>query len=77
VINIDPELYRSQNVEPRDKKIVVVKSATAFRNEYAPFAAAMLLVDTPGISSANLRSVPYRRLERPIYPLDDFDSPWA
>ena len=75
VINIDPELYRSQNVEPRDKKIVVVKSATAFRNEYAPFAAAMLLVDTPGISSANLRSVPYRHLQRPIYPLDDFETP--
>ncbi len=67
---IDPELYRSQGVEPREKKIVVVKSATAFRADYGPFAAAILLVDTPGISSANLRSVPYTRVPRPMYPLD-------
>jgi microcystin degradation protein MlrC len=69
-INIDPELYRSQNVEPRAKKIVVVKSATAFRAEYAPFAAGMILVDTPGISSANLATLPWKRVSRPIYPLD-------
>ncbi len=60
--NIDPELYRSQGIEPRDYKIVIVKSATAFRAEYAPFAAKMLVVDTPGVSSANLRSMPYRRV---------------
>lgn len=60
--NIDPELYRSQGIEPRDHKIVIVKSATGFRAEYAPFAARMLVVDTPGVSSANLRSLPYRRV---------------
>ncbi|MEN6601391.1 MAG: MlrC C-terminal domain-containing protein, partial [Bryobacteraceae bacterium] len=74
--NIDPELYRSQGIEPSQKKIVVVKSANAFRAEYGPFAAKMLLVDTPGISSANLRSVPYKRVPRPIYPLDEMDQPW-
>jgi microcystin degradation protein MlrC len=60
--NIDPELYRSQGIEPRDYKIVVVKSATGFRAEYASFAAKMLVVDTPGVSSANLRSLPYRHV---------------
>ena len=60
--NIDPELYRSQGIEPRDYKIVVVKSATGFRAEYAPFAAKMMVVDTPGVSSANLRSLPYQRV---------------
>ncbi len=60
--NIDPELYRSQGIEPRHYKIVVVKSAAGFRAEYSPFAAKILLVDTPGVSSANLRSLPYRRV---------------
>lgn len=66
----DPELYRSQGIEPRDKKIVVVKSATQFRVDYGPFAAGMIMVDTPGISSANLRTLPYQRVSRPIFPLD-------
>jgi microcystin degradation protein MlrC len=60
--NIDPELYRSQGIEPREYKIVIVKSAAGFRAEYAPFAAKMLVVDTPGVSSANLRTLPYRRV---------------
>ncbi len=68
---VNPELYRSQGVEPSDKKIVIVKSPSNFRAEYAPFAAKMILVDTPGISSANIRSLPYRRVPRPIYPLDE------
>ncbi len=67
---IDPELYRSQGIEPRDLKLVVVKSPNGFRVDYSPFAAAILLVDTPGISSANLRTLNYRRLPRPIHPLD-------
>jgi microcystin degradation protein MlrC len=70
VANIAPEIFRSQGVEPRERKLVVVKSAAGFGSEYGPFAAAILMVDTPGISSANLRR-PYRRVPRPIYPLDD------
>lgn len=70
---IDPEVYRSQGIEPRDKKIVVVKSANGFRAEYESFAARIIVVDTPGISSPNLRSLPYRRVSRPIYPLDSVE----
>jgi len=28
-------------------------------------------VDCPGSTSANLRSLPYRNVTRPIYPLDE------
>jgi microcystin degradation protein MlrC len=70
-INIDPQLFRSQGIEPREQKIVVVKSATAFRAEYKPFAAKILMVDTPGVSTPNIRSIPFRHVSRPIYPLDD------
>jgi microcystin degradation protein MlrC len=70
---VDPELYRSQGVEPTAKKIVIVKSPTNFRAAYAGLAVQMILVDTPGISSANIRKLPYRRVPRPIYPLDDME----
>jgi microcystin degradation protein MlrC len=72
-INIDPQLFRSQGIEPREKKIVVVKSATAFRAEYKPFAAKIIMVDTPGVSTPNIRSIPFRHVSRPVYPLDEFE----
>jgi microcystin degradation protein MlrC len=70
---VNPELYRSQGVEPKDKKIVIVKSPANFRAEYAPLAVKMILVDTPGVSSANIRKLPYRRVPRPLYPLDEME----
>jgi microcystin degradation protein MlrC len=53
---------------------VVVKSATVFREEYRPFAAKIITVDTPGVSSPNVRSIPFRHVSRPIYPLDKIES---
>lgn len=69
-MTVDPELYRSHGIEPLYTKIVVVKSPNGFRAAYEPFAKAIFLVDTPGVSTANLRSLPFRRVPRPIYPLD-------
>ena len=69
-MTVDPSLYRSVGIEPQRLKIVVVKSPNGFRAEYAPIARKILLVDTPGISSANLRQLRYRRVPRPIWPLD-------
>jgi microcystin degradation protein MlrC len=69
-MTVDPELYRSHGIEPLDMKIVAVKSPNGFRAAYGPIAKAMIMVDTPGVSTANLRTIPYRRVPRPIYPLD-------
>jgi microcystin degradation protein MlrC len=69
-MTVDPELFRSHGIEPLYMKIVVVKSPNGFRAAYEPFAKAVFLVDTPGVSTANLASLPWKRLARPIYPLD-------
>ena len=69
-MTVDPELFRSHGIEPLYCKIVVVKSPNGFRAAYEPFAKAIFLVDTPGVSTANLRKLPFRRVPRPIYPLD-------
>ncbi len=63
---------RSQGIEPETKKIIVVKSPVAFRGAYEPIAAEILEVDTPGICAASLHHFTYRKLRRPIFPLDDF-----
>ena len=71
VLQWDPQLYRSLGLEPSEARIVVVKSPAAFRAAYEPIAAEIIMVDTPGAASANLRSMPWERIRRPIYPLDD------
>jgi len=69
-MTVDPELFRSHGIEPLYCKIVVVKSPNGFRAAYEPIAKAIFLVDTPGVSTANLRTLQFRRVPRPIYPLD-------
>ncbi len=70
----DPELYRSLGLEPRDAQIVVVKSPAAFRAAYEPFAAEIIIIDAPGVCSPNLRSFPFKRVRRPLFPLDAFED---
>jgi len=62
--------WRSQGIEPRDLSLIVVKAAVAHRRAYDPIAARMLWGDAPGPCTSDLRALPYRRIQRPIYPLD-------
>jgi microcystin degradation protein MlrC len=62
--------WRSQGIEPTELSILVVKAAVAHRRAYDPIAARMFWVDTPGPCSSDLRSLPFRRIKRPVYPLD-------
>ena len=62
---------RGVGVIPEAQKLIVVKSAVAYRAAYMPIAAGVVELDTAGLCSANLSRFPYRRLRRPIYPLDE------
>ena len=70
----DPELYRSLGLEPLDAQIVVVKSPAGFRAAYEPIAAEIVLLDATGVCSPRLRSLPFKHVRRPLYPLDEFDA---
>jgi microcystin degradation protein MlrC len=67
----DQQQLRSVGITPEHCRAIVVKSATAWRAAYADLAGAVLEVDTPGICTANLQSLPYAHVTRPIFPLDD------
>ncbi len=62
--------WRSQGIEPTNLSVIAVKAAVAHRRAYDKIAARMLWVDTPGPCTSNLRQLPYRHIQRPIYPLD-------
>ena len=67
--------FRSQGIEPRAFDVIGVKAAVAHRQAYDPIAVASHWVDTPGPCSSNLASFPYRRLRRPVAPLDAIVEP--
>ena len=62
--------FRSQGIEPTAYRVIGVKAAVGHRQAYDPIAKASFTVQTPGPCSSRLADFPYRRLRRPIYPLD-------
>jgi microcystin degradation protein MlrC len=61
---------RSQGIEPTALSIIGVKAGVGHRRAYDPIAAGSYTVLTPGTNIADLRTLPYRRINRPIFPLD-------
>jgi microcystin degradation protein MlrC len=67
----DPGLFLAAGIDPAVCRIVVVKSGVHFRAAFAPLAGAIVEVEAGGLSSSDLTRFPYRRLRRPIAPLDE------
>lgn len=67
----DEECYRSAGLDPRTAKLVQLKSPGGFRPVYEPFAKAIIELDAPGPTDSNLQRLPYQRVTRPLFPLDD------
>jgi microcystin degradation protein MlrC len=67
---LDVNVFRSQGIDPADKRIVAVKSAVHFRGSFGPIARRIIEVDTPGLTAISFERFPYERLPRPIWPLD-------
>lgn len=66
--------WRSQGLEPKDFSVIGVKAAVAHRRAYDSIADRMLWVDTPGPCSSHLHGLPFEKIRRPIFPLDDLPS---
>lgn len=69
------ELFRNVGVEPTAKKILVVKSTNHFHAAFGPIAAKVLYVESDGPLPRQYERIPYTRVQRPIWPLDQRTSP--
>lgn len=67
---LDQNLFRAVGIEPATYDIVVVKSQQHFRAAFGPIASEIIEVDADGLSTANIAARTYRRVRRPVYPLD-------
>ncbi len=66
----DTELLKIAGVDPADRKLAVLKSAVHFRAHFGLIAAHIFDADTPGIHRPDFACFDYRKVRRPIYPLD-------
>jgi len=68
---LDDEVFRLHGIDVTRYKIVAIKSSNHFRAGFEPISHAIIRADTPGLVSADLSTFDYKRLQRPIWPLDD------
>jgi len=77
VQTIDLQVFLSQGIDPVAKSVVVVKSVQHFRAAYGPIAREIVLVDSGGICSPDISRLKFKKLRRPIWPLDGINDPHA
>ena len=73
-ISHDRNMLLTMGLDPADMGIIAMRATHSFMSCYEGVMGSWLYADTPGCSARNLKSLPYRRCRRPIYPLDDFDA---
>lgn len=69
------EIFRNLGIEPTERKIIVVKSTNHFMGAFGPIAAKVIYVESDGPLSRDYRKLPYSKVARPIWPLDDVAEP--
>ena len=69
------ELFTNLGVDPRQRKLVVVKSTNHFMAAFGPIAKKVVYIESDAPLSRDYRKIPYTRVNRPIWPLDENTSP--
>lgn len=67
----DQMFFKHARIDLASKSVIAVKSSNHFRAAFAPIASEIVCVDTgDGITSYNFKEMPFRKIRRPVYPLD-------
>ena len=66
----DLKVFLSQKIDPRACSVVAVKSWHHFRAAFEPISRKVMLVDSGGLASRDLKRFTYHKIRRPIYPLE-------
>lgn len=69
------ELFRNVGVEPTQRRLLVVKSTNHFHAAFGPIADRVLYADSDGPLPRDYTRLPYIRVQRPIWPLDQDTRP--
>jgi microcystin degradation protein MlrC len=69
------DLFSNHGIDPRAKKIVVAKSNQHFYASFSTIAAEVIYADGDGPILKDITRLPFKRVERPIWPLDADAAP--
>jgi microcystin degradation protein MlrC len=64
-----PILYTHLGLRMEDARMVVLKTGSNFQY-FEPWRKELIRADTPGTTQSDLTTLEWRKLPRPIYPLD-------
>jgi microcystin degradation protein MlrC len=68
---LDDQVFLLHGIDVRQRRLVAVKSSQHFRAGFRDLAAEIIAADAPGATSLQIEKLPYRRIRRPIWPLDE------
>lgn len=66
----DLGVFRHAGIEPTSKRYLLIKSRQHFRAGFEPIARHIVLLSGPGVTSSDYSLFRFRRVPRPLYPLD-------
>ncbi len=69
--NTSREQMYSVGIWPERYRVVVAKGVVSPRPAYQPIASRIILVNTPGVTTADLSTFSYHRRRRPLYPFEE------
>jgi microcystin degradation protein MlrC len=70
----DRGVFTSVGIDPAAKRFLLLKSRMYFRPVFLPITKGMVFCDSIGVGSSDWTRFEYRKLRRPIYPLDEFPA---
>jgi microcystin degradation protein MlrC len=73
---IDPEPYVAAGLRPEDAEVLQAKSHISYRAGFARITDRSVVAATPGPTTADLASLPWRRRPRPLWPFEEPATPW-
>lgn len=66
----DAEVFYRAGINPKEKKIIALKSTVHFKGSFGPFAKKIVTVDTPCYVTMDFESLDFKHVPRPVTPLD-------
>jgi microcystin degradation protein MlrC len=69
------ELFSNLGIDPRAKKMLLVKSTNHFMAAFGPIAKKVIYIDADGPLKRDYTKIPYTKIARPIWPLDQETKP--
>lgn len=67
---LDLRQFETFAIEPRAKSVIALKSMQHFRADFEPIAARVIVCDSGALCTPRYRLLEYRKVPRPIFPLD-------